>query len=168
MKTIVLVAANALLLGCAASPPTAPARSSFPDGVWMGDLPFQTISADDSRTDLGPGELVIASCDGSVQVWDGDRNGKGRPVGKNYVTVAGLETHLFYFIQSDPAQPGWVEIQAYSLLQTDSETAQVQWSRSVNNRDLPPEHANRYFFNHGIAHMKQVSKTCDRGLVPKL
>jgi hypothetical protein len=167
MKTIALVAANALLLGCAASPSPGPARPSLPDGVWVGDMPFQTISADDTRTDLGPGELVIASCDGSVQVWSGDRSGNYHPVGKNYVAVAGLETHHFYFIQFDPNQPGWVEIQAYSLLQTDSDTAQVQWSRSVNNRDLSPEHGNRYFFNHGVAHMKQIRKTCDPDLVPK-
>jgi hypothetical protein len=167
MKLPVVLLAALLAAGCA-SPPSGPskAKPTVPDGVWSGDLYFQTLKSDGTKTEHGPADLMVAACAGYVQVWDGDHNGKYRAIGKHFAAASAPGAHLFYFTDKDPEEPGWSEVQVYVLLELDAATARVQWSRSVNNRDLKTDDPNRFFFNQGIATLSRTSDKCDEQLVP--
>lgn len=155
------------LLGCAAAPVNhSKLISSIPDGVWVGDLNFQTIKSDGSRTDQGPAEFMIASCKGHVQVWDGNHDGNFKTIGKYFAGASVPDSHLAYFTDRDTDEPGWSEIQSYVLLELNSSTARLQWSRAVNNRDLAANDTNRYFFNHGVGTLTRMSDKCNEELVP--
>jgi hypothetical protein len=156
------------LVACA-SPPASSVKSpklSIPDGVWVGELNFQTLKRDGTKTEQGPADLLVAACSGHVQVWDGDHKGSYRPIGKLYAGTSAPDTHLFYFTDKDTDEPGWSEVQVYVLSELDSKTARVHWSRSVNNGDLAVDDPNRYFFNTGIAALSRSSDKCDEQLVP--
>lgn len=60
-----------VLAGCASAPPGGKAKRGMPDGVWKGDFQFQSAMANDSRTEHSPAHMLIAICDGIVQVRTG-------------------------------------------------------------------------------------------------
>jgi hypothetical protein len=139
--------------------------SNFPDGVWSGSLKSVLISADDSKQE-GASDLLIASCKGVVRFWASDGDGAFRKLGNNYVVHSYPDSHLIYFLDAEPKQPDWVEIQSYSFLEIDSDTAVLQWSRAVNNRDVAKSEKNRYFFTQGTTRLRRVNQICDGHLVP--
>lgn len=166
MKTLTLLF-SILLCGCAVMPSNRDVSNDIiPDGVWIGDLNFQTIKADGSKTDQGPAEVMIASCNGYIQVWDGNRDGTYTMIGKHYVSASVPDSHIAYFTDKDSDEPGWSEIQSYVLLELNTSTARLQWSRAVNNRDLAIDDVNRYFFSHGIGTLERISDKCNEELVP--
>lgn len=164
MKNIFIALLLVTLLGCAGTNHNV-APPSISDGVWSGTLKSVMTRADDSHED-GKSDLLIASCNGVVRIWAGDGDGAYRKLGNNYVIHSYPDSHLIYFLDAAPKQPDWVEIQTYSLLEIDSETAVLQWSRAVNNRDVAKSDEGRYFFSQGTTRLRHVSQTCDGRLVP--
>ncbi|WP_317201774.1 hypothetical protein [Janthinobacterium sp.] len=110
-----LVTALAMALGsCAITPNHSVASSGIADGAWSGSLRSELIFADNSKQE-GTSDFLIASCNGIVQFWTGDGNGAYRKLGKNYVVRSYPDSHLIYFLDAEPKQPDWVEIQSYSF-----------------------------------------------------
>lgn len=151
------------LCGCAATHSEAP--SKLADGVWSGSLKSALTFADGSVRE-GTSELLIASCQGVVRLWASEEDGTVRKLGNQYVVHSFPDSHLIYFLDAEPKQPDWVEIQSYSLLEIDQKTAVLQWSRAVNNRDVAKYEKNRYFFTHGTTELHRVKQSCDGRLVP--
>ncbi|MYM97562.1 hypothetical protein [Duganella vulcania] len=164
MKNLFIASLSVALLGCAATSHNVTPQS-LSDGVWSGTLKSVTIRANDGHEE-GQSDLLIASCKGVVRIWAGDGNGAYSKLGSNYVIHSSPDSHLIYFLDAAPKQPDWVEIQTYSLLEIDSETAVLQWSRAVNNRDLARSDDGRYFFSQGTTRLRHVSQACDERLVP--
>lgn len=163
MKILFLIALAVSLFGCTTTHSHTPA--SFPDGVWSGSLKSVVSSADDSKQE-GASDLLIASCNSVVGFWAGDGHGTYRKLGEKYVIHSYPDSHLIYFLDAAPKQPDWVEIQTYSIFEIDKETAVLQWSRAVNNRDLAKSENNRYFFSQGTTQLRRMSQICDSHLVP--
>lgn len=42
----------------------------------------------------------------------------------------------------------------------------MQWSKSVNNRDLEFDNASKSFFSHGTGELERASDACDGRLAP--
>ncbi len=165
MKISLLLALTLALSGCAATVKHDVVQSSIADGVWAGTLKSELISADNSKRE-GSSDLLVAACKGVVRIWASDGDGKYRKLGENYVVQSYPDSHLIYFLDAEPKQPDWVEIQSYALLEIDSDRAVLQWSRAVNNRDVEASKKDRYFFSQGITQLRRTSKNCDDRLVP--
>ena len=165
MKFLLLSVLITTLLGCTTPTSQGVIQSSIADGVWSGTLKSELILADGRRQE-GSSDLLIATCKGTVQFWAGTGNGTYQKLGRNYVVRSYPNTHLIYFLDAEPKQPDWVEIQSYALLEIDSERAALQWSRAVNNRDVDPTQKNRYFFSQGVTQLHRVSQSCDGRLAP--
>lgn len=163
MKFLYATALALMLSSCATTPGMPP--STLPDGVWSGSLTSTVTSADESKQE-GTSNLLIASCKGVVRFWASDGDRTYNKLGNNYVIHSSSDSHLIYFMDEAPKQPDWVEIQSYALLEIDSNTAVLQWSRAVNNRDVAKSAKNRYFFSQGMTTLRRVSQTCDGRLVP--
>ncbi|MCU6499567.1 hypothetical protein LPN04_17370 [Rugamonas sp. A1-17] len=163
VKFLCMLVLAMTLFGCATT--NSVVSSHLPDGVWSGQLKSVLISADESVQE-GKSDLLIASCKGIVRFWASDGDGGYRKLGNNYVVNSYPDSHLIYFLDAEPKQPDWVEIQSYSFLEIDSDLAVLQWNRAVNNRDVAKTEKNRYFFSHGITQLRRESRVCDGRLVP--
>jgi hypothetical protein len=140
-------------------------QPTLPDGVWSGTLKSVLVLADDDKQE-GASDLLIASCKGLVRFWARDQGGTYEKLGNNYVIQSYPDSHLIYSLAAAPTQPDWVEIQSYALLEIDSDTAVLQWSRAVNNRDVAMSKKNRYFFAQGMTKLHRTNRSCDERLVP--
>jgi uncharacterized protein YceK len=165
MKIFFLFAVAAVLAGCAAMEKHDEGSQTISDGVWAGTLKAETILADNSKQD-GSSDLLIASCNGIVRIWASTDDGKYHKLGEKYVVRSYPDSHLIYFLDAEPKQPDWVEIQSYTLLEIGSDRAILQWTRAVNNRDVDVTKKNRYFLSQGIAELRRSNRSCVAQLVP--
>jgi hypothetical protein len=131
---------------------------TLPDGLWKGQLKIKLIDAlEKESTDSW--EIVFSACKGEVKFWASDLEGGYTNLGK--FTGSSLpDTHFFHVVRANEKQPGWVEIQTYSLVELDAERAVVAWTRAVNNRNLK-EGAERYFLSRGTTQLTRVDNPCD-------
>lgn len=164
MKIFMAAMLSMSLLGCTATAPRSADSPRLANGVWSGTLATVVTNADDSREDR-KSELLIASCNGMVRLWADDNDGKYRHLGTKYVVQSNPDSHLIYFMDADPAQPGWVEIHSHSMLELSADKAVLLWSRAVNNRDGGKTPKNRYFFSQGITELRRTSHSCDDRLM---
>lgn len=87
-------------------------------------------------------------------------------INEKYSIQSYPDTHLIYFLDADPRQPDWVEIQSYLLMEIDADNAVVQYGRVINNRDLDPLNEKRYFANQGVANLRRAGSNCDSRFNP--
>lgn len=169
MKIILPAVLALALVGCAAPPIQGDAPSPLGDGVWSGTLTSQTISPDDSVAE-GTSDLLVASCKGVVRIWARDV-GPQFPdsayvrLGTKYRVQSLPDSHMIYYLHAAPTQPDWVEIQTYAFLELDADTAALQWSRAVNNRDIDGAAQGRYFFSQGTTRLTRVNRACSSKLM---
>jgi len=109
--------------------------------------------------------MALAACSGEVRAYMGDANGKFDTPRQDFTIRSNAQSHTIQFVDAAAKQPDWVEIQTLTLLETDDDSATGQWTRAVNNRDLPASAGNRVFFEHGIGNFKRVSTECDKSMV---
>lgn len=165
MRFLFIVALAIMLHGCTTTQRIA--QHTLSNGVWSGSLTSELISADGSKRE-GTSDLLIAICKGTIRFWarDADTDEGYSKLGNNYIIESSPDSHLIYVLHASPEQPGWVEMQTYALLEMDSDTAALQWSRAVNNRGVEKTKANRYFFSQGITTIRRVNHDCNERLVP--
>lgn len=157
------------LVGCAAPPTHGDAPALLGDGVWSGTLTSQTISADDTVAE-GTSDLLVASCKGIVRIWARDVGPQFTDshyvrLGTKYRVQSLPDSHMISYLHTAPTQPDWVEIQTYAFLELDADTAALQWSRAVNNRDIDGAAHNRYFFSQGTTRLTRVNRECSSKLM---
>jgi hypothetical protein len=146
------------LTACSTPQPDKQIESLIPDGTWEGSLDW--IVRMDGRKDKGGQGLAVAACGGQVRIWLMDENGNYRGPRKDFQVRSSLQSYSIQFIDKATVQPDWIEIQTYTLLELNGVSAAVQWSRSVNNRDLAPDDANRTIFEYGVGTLKKTRETC--------
>ena len=165
MKNFLLLVVALTISACAQMDKKNDANVTIADGVWAGVIKTESIKADSTKQE-DSNELLIATCSGIVRFWAGKGDGKYVKLGVHYTIHSLPGSHLIYFIDADPEESGWVEIQSYSLLEINADLAVLQWSRAVNNRDVDDSKSDRYFFSQGNAELHRVSTTCNDKMVP--
>lgn len=160
-KRALMAIAAAWALACASHPVSAQKPHPLPNGVWAGSFVLHHHLPDGSQTALGLLHVIVATCSGAVEVWAGNGLGKFEASAKPYTVFSGPDTHMFTSIDEATSQPDWVEIKSLTLLEVTPETAVVQWLRSVNNRDLPANDPDRFFFHHGRGELRREASVCD-------
>lgn len=155
-----------LLAGCAAQNPGPRPVFSISDGAWEGPIRWDEVRADESKAS-GTIQLALAACSGEVRVWTQRPDGTfGSPL-HGYLIDSNVQSHAIHFVDAAEKQPDWVEIQTFTMLEIDDNRAVIQWTRAVNNRDLPATDRIRTFFYHGIGKLKRISTVCQPSAVPR-
>lgn len=151
----------ALTLASAVAPAVANSLelSTLPNGVWNGNVK-RAIEESGGRTLSGTLELVLASCNGNARIFT-----NGEKVKAN--ELAGIKagrsldgTHLFYYMAANREQPGWEELQTFSVLELSDSKAWLFSTRAVNNRNLQIDHPNKYFWATTMGQLERVSSYC--------
>lgn len=70
--------------------------------------------------------------------------------------------HLRFFDWHRQKADDWVETQGLDFVEVDATHARGWWTRTINNRDLPVDHARRTIHAHGVASFKRHSSECPR------
>jgi len=133
---------------------------TIPDGTWEGRLDW-IVESDGRKTDDGYG-LAITACAGQVRIWLRDKDGNYQGLRRDFQVRSTLQSHSIQFVNAATIQPDWTEIQTYTMLERDGTDAAVQWSRSVNNRDLAPSDAKRTILEYGVGTLKRTRETCSK------
>jgi hypothetical protein len=97
------------------------------------------------RTLSGTLELVLASRNGSVRIFTTGETTKSNEMGTIKAGPSMEGTHLLYHMSADSKQPGWEDLQTFSVLELSDSTAWLFSTRTVNNRDQEIGHPNKYF-----------------------
>lgn len=104
--------------------------------------------------------MAIAICAGEARIWLKQDDGNYLGPKRDFELHSGLQSYSIQFIDAAPAQPEWVEIQTYILLEKDEDHAAIQWSRAVNNRGLAASDTNRTILEYGSGTLHRTRKTC--------
>ncbi len=152
------------------------ARTNLHEGAWIGTIAVTGVGADDSnfkkngKTMSDTLTFLVTVCDGKGIFWyqrdDGSFHAAARE--EYFGAHSNFGNHLIYFENHDQdAQPvpGWVENQTMLLIELDSGTLRVQWSRAVSNPLLPEKDSSRDFFWHGVGALKRTATECPRELM---
>lgn len=161
MRLLLLCLPIVILISCASPAPPPPTDAPLlADSRWQGDMNWRSSVPLDGASS-GRYAIRLESCAGKIRI-------AIAPDGENFVTttakfvvVSGIDTHLFYFIQSSrPFDPAWVEVQTWSFTEREGGQADIQWSRSVNNRGSEPSYPLRSFGQDGRGMLKRVAGSC--------
>lgn len=146
------------LTGCAV--PTSPQNSGpiLPDGTWEGKLDW-IVRPDGMRGEGGQG-IAVTACAGQVRIWLMTEDGNYRGPRRDFRVRSSLRSHAIQFIDAADDQPGWVEIQTYTLLEKADDSAAIQWTRAVNNLALDDNDANRTILEYGVGTLRRTRKEC--------
>ena len=168
MIRLLFTSAALLLSACATNvkPETAPAPvtarpTQMPDGQWTGSVRWAATALLEGDRNSGVFEIRISACAGKVEILltEDGKNHIPIPIGSN--VVSGSDLHLFYYLNaSDPTDPSWVELQSYSLALRQNETADVMWSRTVNNRHTDSADPQRTFSQAGRGKVTRTEAQC--------
>lgn len=145
----------------------APSVPAMPDGQWEGALDWAATAAlaDQKRSgnyqSSGTFKVRIEACSGYVEVFlaaDGDGEFM-IPIGINVLSLPDL--HLFHMLKSaDPDDPSWVEVHTYTLALREENTADLTWSRAVNNRHSEATDPRRTFSQVGRGKLTRTGFAC--------
>lgn len=139
----------------------------MPDGQWEGTLDW-AATAPLSRQDRsgayqssGTFQVRIEACSGYVDIFiagGGDEESR-IVIGLNVMSLPDL--HLFYRLTSaDPDDPYWVEVHTYTLALGEENTADLTWSRAVNNRHSEATDPRRTFSQVGRGKLTRTGFSC--------
>ncbi len=165
---ILLSTAVLFLAACAATPPVLQRPSSnerFPDGVWSGSLEILPTRSGDTSV-AKPHNIIVAGCSGDVRAWYQLNDGSYETPRPRFTVESRLGSYAVRFFDNENTEnPDWVEIQSLLLIALHNGEFRAHWSRAVNNRLTPDDAKSRWFFQHGIGVLKQVSNECEPGRV---
>jgi hypothetical protein len=145
----------------------APSISAMPDGQWEGVLhwaataPLRDQERSGDYESSGTLKIRVEACAGYVEIFLAEEGNEESLVhiGLNVLSLPDL--HLFYMLQSaDPDDPYWVEVRTYTLALREENTADVTWSRAVNNRHSEAGDPRRTFSQVGRGKLTRTGVAC--------
>jgi hypothetical protein len=138
----------------------SPETIAIPDGQWSGTVSWMA-TAPISKS-MGVANIRIEVCEGYVEVFLSDPGDAEVRVTIGYNVVAGPDLYMLYRLTTaDFDDPHWVEVHSYTLALREGDTADVTWTRTVNNRLSDATDPVRTFSQFGRGKATRTASSCD-------